>query len=454
MRDLQRCLLDQGRAAIAKKTATLPADQQLALGSLFWQARPSQLPPEGDWTTWLVLAGRGYGKTRILSEWVKGEVTYGGRRRLALVGATAADVRDVIVEGESGILAMSHPLMRPTWEPSKRRLTWSNGAIATTFSADEPDRLRGPQHDGAAADELAAWRYPDAWDQLMLGLRLGADPRCVVATTPRPTKLIESLLADPMCVVTRGTTYENLDNLAPAFRRKILAKYEGTRLGEQELLAKVIEDAAGALWKRALIDGSRVRAAPELRRVVVAIDPSGTANPDSDECGIGVAALGADGHGYVLDDCSGIMSPGEWGARAVALYRQHKADRIVAETNFGGDMVELVLRGQPGAQDVSFKKLTASRSKAARAEPVAALYEQGRVHHVGEFARLEDELCTWEPNAGMRSPNRLDWLVWALTELMLDDVEADDWSGSALDAGDFATDGWCVGDYPTQDADE
>lgn len=417
-----------GQAAVAEAWNELPQSARVSLAATFFQARPNQLPPDNDWTTWLVLAGRGWGKTRVGEEWVKGEVTDGRRGRIALVGATAADVRDVMVEGESGILAKANPLFRPTWEPSKRRLTWPSGAIATTYSADEPDRLRGPQHDGAWADEIAAWRYPDAWDQLMFGLRLGNDPRTVATTTPRPTKLVKSLLADPTVVTTHGTTYENLDNLAATFRNKILSKYEGTRLGEQELNAKIIDDAAGALWKRDTLDTHRIRQAPAFRRVVVAIDPSGTANADSDECGIGVAALGVDGHGYIIDDKSGVMTPAEWGRLAVDLYHRHKADRIVAETNFGGDMVELTLRGivskdgEKIGQNVAFKKMTASRSKAARAEPVAALYEQGRVHHVGEFAQLEDELCTWEPNTGMRSPNRLDWLVWAITELMLDSV--------------------------------
>ncbi|MFA6300293.1 MAG: terminase family protein, partial [Nocardioides sp.] len=364
-----RALLESGgQAEVTAALNDLPPDQRACLMAEFFQARESQLPPDGDWIVWLVLAGRGFGKTRIGSEWINHEVQYNGRRRLALVGATAADVRDVMVEGESGILAKSNPLFRPTWEPSKRRLTWPNDAIATTYSADEPDRLRGPQHDGAWTDEGASWRYPDAWDQLMFGLRIGADPRCVMTTTPRPTKFIKALMADPSTVVTRGTTYENLDNLAVPFRNKILAKYEGTRLGEQELLAKIIEDAAGALWKRGNIDEARVRVAPAMRRIVVAIDPSGTANAESDECGIGVAGIGIDGHGYILDDLSGVMSPGDWGALTVALYHKHKADRVVAETNFGGDMVELTLRGvcdkegKPIGKSVAFKKMTASRS--------------------------------------------------------------------------------------------
>ncbi|MFI5142968.1 MAG: DNA-packaging protein [Thermoanaerobaculales bacterium] len=400
--------------------------EQVAYCWPFW-ARREQLPPPGDWSVWLILTGRGWGKSRTGAAWVCGEVESGRRRRLALVARTTADVRDVLVEGESGILAISPPWNRPLWEPSKRRLSWpSNGAIASTYSGDEPDQLRGPAHDGAWCDELASWRFrDDAWSNLMFGLRLGSDPRAVVTTTPRPVKLIKELLADPHTVVTRGRTYDNLENLAPTFRRQVIARYEGTRKGRQELDGLVLEDAQGALWKREMLERNRVARAPDLVRVVVAIDPSGTSSEGSDECGIGVAGLGSDGHGYVLDDRSAVMSPAQWGALAVHLHQVHKGDRIVAETNFGADMVEQTIRtvrdaeDRPIGQNVPFKKLTASRGKAARAEPVSALYEQGKVHHVGAFPELEDELCSWEPNSGMRSPNRLDWLVWAFTELML-----------------------------------
>jgi phage terminase large subunit-like protein len=395
----------------------------------FW-ARREQLPPPGAWTTWLILTGRGWGKSRTGAEWIRGEAESGRRGRLALVARTSADVRDVVVEGESGLLAISPPWNRPLWEPSKRRLTWLNGAIATTYTADEPDLLRGPAHDGAWCDELASWRFGEsAWNNLMFGLRLGSDPRVVVTTTPRPLALIKRLVADPHTYVTRGRTLENAENMAPTFLREIVGRYQGTRLSRQELDGQILEDAQGALWKREIIDKSRVAVAPQLRRIVVALDPSGTSGEGSDECGIGVAGLGADRHGYVLDDRSGVMSPAEWGRLAVSLYQAHKADRIVAESNFGADMVELTIRtvrdadDRPIGQNVPFKKLTASRGKAARAEPVAALYEQGRVHHVGTFPELEDELCSWEPNSGARSPNRLDWLVWAMTELALVSAE-------------------------------
>ncbi len=427
------------RVSLATELAALPQAERKAVWSAlspkerqalayewrFW-ARPEQLPPPGAWSVWLVLTGRGWGKNRLGSEWVRAEVESGRRGRLALVARTAADLRDVLVEGESGILAISPPWNRPTWEPSRRRLSWPNGAIATTYSAEEPDTLRGPQHDGAWCDEVASWRQGhETWANLMMGLRLGADPRVVATTTPRPVKLIKELLADPHTVVTRGRTYDNLDNLAPTFQQSVIARYEGTRLGRQELDGMILEDAERALWRLDLIEAHRVAKAPELRRVVVAVDPSGTAHAGSDECGIGVAGLGVDGHGYVLDDRSGVMSPAVWGALAVRLYQAHGADRIVCEVNFGALMCEQVVRGvrdaedKPIGQNVPFKALTAARGKAARAEPVSALYEQGKVHHVGTFAELEDELCSWEPNSGMRSPNRLDWLVWALTELML-----------------------------------
>ncbi|PZN08384.1 MAG: ATP-binding protein [Bacillota bacterium] len=391
----------------------------------FW-ARPKQLPPEGPWRIWLILAGRGFGKTRTGAEWVREQVERHGRRRIAIVGRTAADVRDVMVEGESGILSISPPWFRPVYEPSKRRLTWPNGAIATLYSADEPDLLRGPQHDAAWADELAAWRRPEAWDNLMFGLRLGPDPRVVVTTTPRPVKIIRDLLQDPTCVVTRGSTYENAANLAPAFLEQIISRYEGTRLGRQELYGEVLDDVPGALWQRKRIDELRVREAPELVRVVVAIDPAVTSEEGSDETGIVVAGRGVDGHAYVLADRSCRMSPDGWARRAVKAYYDFDGDRIVGEVNNGGDLVETVIRTVD--PKVPYKAVRASRGKAVRAEPVAALYEQGKVHHVGTFEHLEDQLCQITPDGyqGAGSPDRADALVWALTELMLEDYAEPD----------------------------
>lgn len=379
----------------------------------FW-ARPNQLPPEGDWRVWLLLAGRGFGKTRTGAEWCRSQVD-AGRGRLALVAPTAADVRDVMVEGESGMLAVCPPWSRPIYEPSKRRLSWPNGAIATTYSADEPDRLRGPQHDGAWADEVAAWRYPETWDQLLFGLRLGPDPRAVVTTTPRPVKVIRELLKAPHAVTTRGSSYENRDNLADAFFAQITSRYEGTRLGRQELYAEVLDDVPGALWTRDMLERCRRQKAPEMSRVVVAIDPAVTSGEEADETGIVVAGKGVDGHGYVLADLTCRLSPDGWAARAVEAYRHFEADRIVAEVNNGGDMVESVIRTKDRL--VPFTAVRASRGKRVRAEPVAALYEQERVHHVGLFPQLEDQQCTFVPDALDGSPDRVDALVWAFSSL-------------------------------------
>jgi len=372
-------------------------------------ARPAQLAPDGDWTVWLYSGGRGAGKSRAGAEWVHEQVQ-AGARRIALVGPTAGDVRDVMVEGESGILNCGP--VRPTYEPSKRRVTWPNGAIATTYSADEPDRLRGPQHDAAWCDEIAAWRYPQAWDMLMLGLRLGTDPRVVATTTPKPVKLVRDLMAT--AVITRSTTYDNLDNLAPTFREQILSRYEGTRLGRQELLAELLEDVPGALWTRDLIEKAR-GVAPDLSRIVVAIDPAVTSGEQSDATGIIV--VGAIGNvGYVLEDLSGRFPPEQWANIAVDAYRRWEADRIVAEANNGGDLVASVLRAVN--PNVPVRLVRASRGKRARAEPVSALYEQGRIIHAGTFPELEDELCVWTPDT-VESPDRMDAMVWGLTDLML-----------------------------------
>jgi phage terminase large subunit-like protein len=333
-----------------------------------------------------------------------------------------------MVEGESGILAISPPWERPRYEPSKRRLTWPNGAIATLFSADEPERLRGPQHDAAWCDELASWRYPEAWDMLMFGLRLGADPRVVVTTTPRPTRLLRELIFDPTVLVTRGSTHENRTNLAPVFLGQIVRKYEGTRLGRQELDAELLEDVPGALWNRGMIEAARASVAPLLTRVVVAIDPAVSSTEGADETGIIVAGKDEVGCGWVLTDASGRYQPTEWAKTAISAYRAHNADRIVAEVNNGGDMVEATLRMiDPNA---SFAAVRASRGKVTRAEPVAALYEQGRVRHLGSFPQLEDQMCafTREPQRDFGtssvgySPDRVDALVWALTELLVEPI--------------------------------
>jgi phage terminase large subunit-like protein len=390
-----------------------------------WQAkaRPNQLPPPGDWAVWMLLAGRGFGKTRVLSEMANAWATSGEYRRLAIVAATAADARDVMVEGESGILATAPTWCRPIYQTTRRQLQWPNGAIATLYSAEEPDRLRGPQHDAALCDELASWRCPETWDMLMFGLRLGKHPRTVVATTPRPTRLVRSLVARAGhdVVLTRGSSYENRANLAPGFFERIIAKYEGTRLGRQEILAELLEDRPGALWTMEMIDRARRTSAPDLLRVVAAIDPAISSQEGSDETGILVAGKDEHGHGYVLADLSGRYQPADWARAAISAFHAHGADRIVAEVNNGGDMVENTLRMID--PNIPFTAVHASKGKYTRAEPVAALYEQDKVHHIGNFPQLEDQLTSFAPdiNRGkMGSPDRLDALVWALTELVVE----------------------------------
>lgn len=399
--------------------------RQLLADQYDWSkmARENQLLPEGDWRVWLILAGRGFGKTRTGAETVRSWVTQGGYRRIALVAETLGEARDVMIEGVSGILATSPPQERPKFEASKRRLTWPNGAVATFFSADNYDQLRGPQFDGAWVDELAKFRYPEEfWNQLMLGLRLGQNPRCIVTTTPRPIKFLESLLKSPEVMITKGTTFENQQNLAPAYFKQILKQFEGTRLGAQELYAQLLTERQGALWRRSMI---QYRLPPEteggglnLKRIVIAIDPATTHHEESDETGIVVAGLAEDGTAYVLEDLSDRLSPHDWGQRVVAAYRRHRADRVVAEVNKGGDLVERIVRSIDPT--ISYKAVRATRGKATRAEPIAALYEQNRVFHGRPLGRLEDQLCEYIPGVTAKSPDRLDAMVWALTDLLLE----------------------------------
>lgn len=378
-------------------------------------ARPEQVAPDWPWFIWLLLAGRGFGKTRCGAEFIRQEVEAGRAGHIALIAPTAADARDTMIEGESGLLRVFPTWNRPSYEPSKRRVTFRNGAQATTFSADEPDRLRGPNHDLAWCDELAAWRYPEAWDMLIFGLRIGNHPRAVVTTTPRPVALIKNLIGRNDVHVTRGSTFDNRANLAPSFLAEVTARYEGTTLGRQELHAEILSDIDGALWTRQMIDDHRVTDVPEMERLVVAVDPAVTAGVDSAETGI-VAVGTAGGHGYVIDDKSMRGSPDEWARQAVALYHTLSADRIVAEANQGGDMIRHTLATVDPR--VPVRLVNASRGKRTRAEPVAALYEQGKVHHVGGHATLEDQLCSWVPGESA-SPDRLDALVWAVTELLV-----------------------------------
>jgi len=343
--------------------------------------------------------------------------------RIALVAETAADARDVMVEGESGLLAVHAPDFRPTYEPSKRRITWPNGAVASLYNATEPDQLRGPQHDGAWLDELAKWRYAqETWDMLQFGMRLGSHPQQIITTTPRPIRIIKELLADPTVEITRGSMNENRSNLAPSFIRQIEGKYAGTRLGRQELDAEVLDDVPDALWTRGNLDQHRRKRGdtPPMKRIVVAIDPAAKSNvmrEDGAATGIVVAGMGEDGRGYVLEDGTCRTSPNGWARQAVALFDLYEADCIVGETNQGGDMVEATVKSVRA--DLPFREVTATRGKWVRAEPIAALYEQGRVSHVGAFAPLEDEMVAFGPDgmADGASPDRLDALVWAMTEL-------------------------------------
>jgi len=378
----------------------------------FW-ARPEQVAPPDPWSIWLIKAGRGWGKTRVGAEWVRHMKDSVGR--IALIGPTAADVRDVMVDGDSGIIPISPPWDKPEYQPSKRRVVWQNGSVAYMYSADEPERLRGPQHGAAWCDEAGSWRYPDTWDMMMFGLRLGKNPKVAVTTTPRPTPMLKQIQSAPGVVITRGTTYENRANLAASFFDSIITKYEGTRLGRQELEGHDLDDSPGAMWNRDQIDKFRIRKALDMVRIVVAIDPAVTSKDDSDETGIVVVGKDEFGHAYVLEDCSIKGTPDEWGRAAIQAMNRHQADRIIAEVNQGGDMVRYVL--ETIDKNVPVKMVRASRGKVSRAEPVSALYEQGKVHHVGVFHKLEDQMCTWEP--GLPSPDRMDAMVWGMTELML-----------------------------------
>jgi phage terminase large subunit-like protein len=401
--------------------ASLPASDLQVLKELdqrffLSKARPSQIPPPGTWQYWLLKAGRGFGKTRVGAEWVIKQAREFPGCRIGMIAPTAADTREVMVEGESGILSISSDGFMPLYEPSKRRLTWPNGSIATLYSGEEPNRLRGPQHHFLWADELAAWKYPETWDMALFGLRLGQNPQAVITTTPRPIKIIKDLMKDSRCVVTGGSTYENKDNLAPTFITSIVKKYEGTRLGRQELNAEILDDNPGALWNRATIEALRLPKAPLLLRVATGVDPAVSSGEEADETGIVAAGVAANGHYYVMADASLRGTPLEWGTAVVRTHRDQKGDRVIGESNNGGDLVEMNLRRIDPA--IPYKAVHASRGKAIRAEPIAALYEQGRVHHVGAFPQMEDQMCDWVPNQpNQKSPDRMDALVWALTEL-------------------------------------
>ncbi len=374
-------------------------------------ARPTQRPPQGDWRTWLILAGRGWGKTRTGAEWIRS--LRHSAARIAIIAPTFADARDTCIEGESGLRAICRDGEIVKWNRSIGELEFDTGAKVRLFSGDRPDRLRGPQHHAIWVDELAAFQYPQAaWDMAMFGLRLGDNPRAIVTTTPRPIPIIKQLLASVTTCITRGSTYENRENLAPAFFDQIVSKYEGTRLGRQELNAELIDDVDGALWNRDMIERCRTLKSENIVRIVVGVDPKASAEANS-ETGIVVAALNDKGHIYVLDDASIDGLPEQWARQVASAYGRWNADRIVIERNQGGDMVVSTLR----AINVNLPILdvTATQSKRVRAEPISAMYEQNRVHHVGSFPILEDQMCSWLP--GEKSPDRLDALVWAVTSL-------------------------------------
>ncbi|MAZ82687.1 MAG: DNA-packaging protein [Hoeflea sp.] len=402
-------------------------DREAAEVSGDWQfiGRPEQMPPEGDWRNWLLMGGRGSGKTRAGAEWVHGLATgqfagLGGDGRIALVGETFADAREVMIDGVSGICAIAR-FDRPHFEATRRRLVWSSGAVAQLFSSEEPEGLRGPQFHAAWCDELGKWRHQrETWDMLQFGLRLGRDPRQLVTTTPRPTPLIKALVADPGTRLTRIATAANAQNLARGFIGALTERYGGTRLGRQELDGELIEDREDGLWRRGQLDALVIRKHGPLRRIVVAVDPPASSAARDSCCGIVVAGLDGDGRAVVVHDGSVENArPQEWAQKVTALYRRYDADCIVAEINQGGDMVEAVLRTVDTRLPI--RKVRATRGKWLRAEPVAALYEQGRVVHAGHFPALEDQMCDFGPDglSSGRSPDRLDALVWALTELVL-----------------------------------
>jgi phage terminase large subunit-like protein len=394
---------------------------------LFW-ARDSQLPPE-QWGRdgcfiWNIRAGRGFGKTRTGAETFIYAVKEGGYTHPNLAGATSEDVRDLMIEGESGILACAPEEFYPEFVPTLKKLIWPNGVVTHIYYGTEPDKARGPQSDFIWCDELSKWQYPEeTFDNLMMGLRLGSDPRCLLTSTPRPTKFLMDLekrkdpFGRPSCVVTRGNTKDNYANLSDIFISTIISKYEGTRLGRQELDGEFLDDNPDALWKRSEIDAHRVTKTPQFSQIVVGVDPAAKSEKTSDDTGIIVAGKGYDGHGYILEDATIHGTPAEWASAAITAYNKYKANWVVAETNQGGEMVEHTIQSIETDVYIPYKPVHASRGKEIRAEPVSSLYEQGKVHHHGIFRELEDEMVEWIPNSGMKSPNRIDALVWACTAL-------------------------------------
>lgn len=414
-------MTEPGTLTETSNASSISSEEWIAASRWKWkveQARAEQLPPQGSWKTWLYMAGRGAGKTRTAAEWLAWEAIQAPMTRWAIVAPTFGDARDTCAEGQSGILGVLRRYrMLKTWNRNNGEIILNNGSRIKLFSADEPERFRGPQHHGAWCDELASYRYSDSWDQLQFGLRLGEHPRVIVTTTPKPTPLIRALAGrtDGSVVVTRGSTFDNAANLAPAALLELQARYNGTRLGRQELYGEILEDVEGALWTKGMIERARLPKAPPMARIVVSIDPAVTNTDESDETGIIVCGSDASGHGYVLGDYSFRGSPLDWASKAVAVFDEHKADSILVEVNQGGDMVSAVLKqvrlGLP------IREIRAHVGKRLRAEPVAAMYEQGRIHHIGEYPLLEDQMTIWTPQDA-KSPDRIDALVQAFSDLL------------------------------------
>lgn len=404
----------------------------------FW-ARPKQITPPGEWFGWLNLGGRGAGKTRTGAEWVREKVEQNWKTplRIAGVAETKKDARDVIVEGESGLLSICPPDKMPHYEPSKARLTWPNGTRLFLFSGDEPDQLRGPQFHYAWVDELAKYMYAqEAWDMLEFGLRLGEHPQVIITTTPRPIPVIMDLVKDPDVVSTVSSSYENYGNLSSRFIKRVLRKYEGTRLGRQEILAEILSDVPGALWTRKIIDETRVAALPHgvtIIKLVISVDPAVSATETADETGIVAVGLGSDRHGYILRDRSEVLTPRAWARRVVNMFDRMEADRVIGEINNGGDLVEVNLRTIDTETRVPFKSVRASRGKAVRAQPVSSLFEQKRCHIVGVMPQMEDQLVAFtdEGYIGGGSPDRAEAMIWGVSNLMLrkgkTSYDPDDW---------------------------
>ena len=408
---------EEFRSSLAEASAAVQAQARYRWD--VW-ARPNQIEPEGDHRYWLVLAGRGFGKTRAGVEWCRSQIENGSSSRAIVIAPTSADCRDTIVDGPSGFLNVCPPWNRPLYEPSKRRLTWDNGAIVSLYSAEEPDRLRGVNCDLMLADELAAWTHSETWDMAMFALRIGANPRAMITTTPRPTRLIKNLVENTSTVVTRGSTYDNKANLAPQFLDAILKKYDGTRMGRQEIYAEVLEDVEGAILSLDQLISLRVEEADDPQRIVVGVDPAISTGENADKTGIVVTSRGKDGHLYALADRSCRLGPAGWAKKVVDAFHEFQADLIVAEKNQGGAMVEHTIRSLDA--DVPIKLVHATRGKHVRAEPILAMFEQGKAHTMKGMDELESQLSSFTPQGyeSDGSPDSADAFIWASTELTQD----------------------------------